>query len=117
MSDLEKTRYFYEKVLGFRFLSQVENRHIFFRAGEQVLLCFNPEATKNEKKLPPHFAYGRQHIAFEIGKEKYDDWKERLESMGVEIIHEQPWKEDLYSCYFHDPDGHLLELVPPRIWE
>nr|WKN36414.1 VOC family protein [Tunicatimonas sp. TK19036] len=117
VSDLNRTRAFYEEVLGFSVISQVENRHIFFRVGKQVLLCFNPEATKNEKTLPPHFAYGAQHVAFEIPAEEYARWKRRLIDNGITIIHEQTWKGDLMSCYFHDPDGHVLELIPPGIWE
>lgn len=117
VSDLTKTRAFYEEILGFSVISHVENRHIFFRVGKQVLLCFNPDVTRNEKTLPPHFAYGAQHIAFEISVEDYTNWKEKLSNKGIIIIHEQMWKENLASCYFHDPDGHVLELVPPGIWE
>ena len=117
VSDLERTRAFYENVLGFSVISQVDQRHVFFRVGKQVLLCFNPEATKNEKVLPPHFATGRQHVAFEIAVEEYEPWKQTLAEAGIAILHEQHWKENLYSCYFHDPDGHVLEFVPPGIWE
>ena len=116
-SDLEKTQAFYHDVLGFDIISHVPNRHVFFRLGQQVLLCFNPEVTRDEKKLPPHFAHGVQHIAFEVPFEEYEDWKEKLSSQGAKIVHEQHWRADRYSFYFYDPSGHLLEIVPPGIWE
>lgn len=115
--DLPKTQAFYQDVLGFTVISQVPNRHVFFRVGNQVLLCFNPDVTRNEEKLPPHYASGVQHLAFEVPVEEYEDWKERIKKSGVKIIHEQQWTTDRYSFYFHDPSGHLLEIVPPGIWE
>jgi catechol 2,3-dioxygenase-like lactoylglutathione lyase family enzyme len=115
--DLAKTQAFYCDVLGFDVISKVAGRHVFFRLGEQVLLCFNPEVTKLEKKLPPHYARGVQHIAFEVPQEEYEDWKEKIKNRGIEIVHEQQWNAHRFSFYFYDPSGHLLEIVPPGIWE
>lgn len=117
VSDLERTRHFYHHNLGLPLISHVEGRHIFFRAGSSVLLCFLPEVTRAETKLPPHFAYGQQHLAFEVPAQEYAVWKKRLAEQEIEIVHEQYWKDDLYSMYFYDPDGHLLEIVPPHIWD
>ncbi len=117
VSDLDCSRYFYHQQLHFPLISQVEGRHIFFRAGSSILLCFLPEVTQAETKLPPHFAHGPQHLAFEVAAGEYAAWKKHLRSQGIEIIYEQHWKDRLYSMYFHDPDGHLLEIVPPGIWE
>ena len=98
-------------------ISKVDRRHIFFRAGTSVLLCFLPEVTKNEKNLPPHFAHGKQHIAFETSPENYLKWKKLVQEKGIAITHEQDWKDGLKSFYFEDPDGHVLEIVPAGIWE
>lgn len=117
VSDLDRSLDFYHQKLGLPLISHVEGRHVFFRAGSSVLLCFLPEVTRAETKLPPHFAYGSQHLAFEVRTDEYDIWKKRLEEQDIEVVHEQHWKDDLYSLYFHDPDGHLLEIVPPRIWD
>ncbi|WKN42846.1 VOC family protein [Tunicatimonas pelagia] len=115
--NLEATRVFYSETLGFSIISEVANRHIFFRVGEAVLLFFNPEMTREEKTLPPHYAVGPQHLAFQVDLCDYKDWKEKLQQKKVEIIHEQFWKEGLYSFYFRDPVGNVLEIVPPGIWE
>lgn len=117
VKDLISTRQFYEAIMGFDLISFVEGRHAFFRTGSSVLLCFLPEVTKAEKNLPPHFAYGQQHLAFEVPLEEYSIWKTHLASHNIKIIHEQHWKENLYSFYFHDPDQHVLEILPPGIWE
>ena len=116
-ADLADTKTFYHGILGLKIISQAPDRHIFFRIGDQVLLCFNPEKTRFEKKLPPHFAFGIQHIAFEVSQEEYEQWKVKLKNKGVKIVHEQHWKAGLLSFYFHDPSGHLLEIVQPGIWE
>jgi catechol 2,3-dioxygenase-like lactoylglutathione lyase family enzyme len=117
VSDLKRTERFYHEQLGFPVISAVDNRHVFFRAGVSVLLCFNPEKTKEDKHLPPHFGYGKLHLAFEVSPEEYSLWKQKILEQHIEILHEQEWKGELKSFYFHDPDGHVLEIVPEGIWE
>ncbi|QDH80673.1 glyoxalase [Echinicola soli] len=115
--DLDRAEEFYHKKLGMPVISKEEGRHIFFRCGTAVLLCFIPETTKNEKVLPPHFASGKQHIAFEVEASAYPKSKAELIEKGIVITHEQEWKDGLESCYFEDPFGHVLEIVPRGIWE
>lgn len=117
ISDLNNTQNFYQGKLGLPVISKIDHRHIFFRVGGSVLLCFLPQATKQEQSLPPHFAYGKQHLAFETSVAEYKSWKERLRQKGITITHEQSWKNNLQSFYFEDPDGHVLEIIPEGIWE
>lgn len=117
VNDLEASKKFYNGKLGLEVITKVENRHIFFRAGSSVLLCFLPEATRTESSLPPHFASGHIHLAFEVSAEEYDLWKEKIQRENIEIIQEQSWGKRLKSFYFRDPDGHLLEIIPVGIWE
>jgi catechol 2,3-dioxygenase-like lactoylglutathione lyase family enzyme len=117
VQDLERSKYFYHHILGLPIYSMVENRHVFFKVGPSMLLCFLPEVTRAEQKLPPHYAYGKQHIALEVKPEMYERWRNELLQQGIDIIHEQQWKEGLHSFYFEDPDGHLIEIVPEGIWE
>lgn len=117
ISDVEQTEQFYHSILGLPVISKVNHRHVFFRTGSSVLLCFLPEVTKQEAKLPPHFAYGKQHLAFEASPADYAEWKQQLQQKGIKITHEQEWKDGLQSFYFEDPDGHVLEVVPEGIWE
>ncbi|MGI9543750.1 MAG: VOC family protein [Cyclobacteriaceae bacterium] len=117
VKDLNATRHFYESTLSFPVIGTRKGRHVFFRAGTSVLLCFIPEITKAEQELPPHYAIGPQHIAFEVPKEAYTAWKEKITLAGVKIIHEQSWNDQLQSFYFHDPDGNLLEIIPEGMWD
>jgi catechol 2,3-dioxygenase-like lactoylglutathione lyase family enzyme len=117
INDLAKAKHFYNGQLGLPLISEVEGRHIFFRVGTSVLLCFIPEVTKAEDKLPPHFAYGPQHLAFEVPQEEYEGWRKKIEGLNIPITHVQEWKDGLTSFYFDDPFGNVLEIVPNGIWE
>lgn len=48
VTDLDATTAFYAGKLGLPLLSKVPGRHVFFRAGETVLLCFIAGATQQE---------------------------------------------------------------------
>ena len=117
VTNLQRTKEFYSHRLGLAVLSFVEGRHVFFRAGESVLLCFIAEKTLEEKELPPHGAQGSIHFAFEVEKNVYDATLLKIKTTGINILHEQTWKMGLRSFYFHDPDGHLLEIIEEGIWE
>ena len=115
--SIERSTEFYHKKLEFPVIGKKEGRHVFFRVGTSVLLCFIADATKNETTLPPHFASGKQHLAFEVSPKDYEKHKKIINSKNIPIIHEQEWNDNLKSFYFEDPDGHLLEIVPYGIWD
>jgi catechol 2,3-dioxygenase-like lactoylglutathione lyase family enzyme len=116
--DLDRTEAFYRGLLGFPVIGRAEGRHVFFRAGSSVLLCFIAEVTQTDTKLPPHFGSGNLHLAFEVKGEEYQAWKEKMTTLGIDIVHEQEWKKGKHSFYFRDPDGHLLEILPEKgIWD
>lgn len=117
VSDLEQTETFYNGKLGLEIISRVEGRHIFFRAGESVLLCFIAEATKKEQNLPPHFASGQMHYAFEISKNEYNECRQQIQDSGIKIEHNQEWPNGKKSFYFRDPDQHLVEVIEEGLWE
>lgn len=117
VQDLDKTQAFYHHKLNMPVISKVDNRHIFFRAGNSVLLCFIAKVTEQENHLPPHGASGIQHIAFEVPAEDYQKQKAAVKLAGIPILHEEAWPGNYHSFYFHDPDGHLLEVVPEGMWE
>jgi catechol 2,3-dioxygenase-like lactoylglutathione lyase family enzyme len=116
VKNLERTKAFYADLLGFPLIGMVESRHIFFRAGNSVLLCFIAESTQNDTILPPHFGYGQQHIAFEVPAHEYEDWKQKITDLGIVIIHEHTWREGVKSFYFKDYDEHILEIIPAMMW-
>lgn len=117
IQNLDRAEDFYHRLLGLEVISRVEGRHIFFRVGTSVLLCFIASTTKNETTLPPHYANGKQHFALEITQDLYQKTKNAIIEKGILITHVQQWRDDLESCYFEDPDGHVLEIIPEGIWD
>jgi catechol 2,3-dioxygenase-like lactoylglutathione lyase family enzyme len=117
VTDLKATKAFYHTQLGLPLLSMVEGRHIFFRAGESVLLCFIAAKTKQEKSLPPHGAKGSVHFAFEVKREEYPAALQKVRTAAIPVLHEHIWPNDLRSFYFHDPDENLVEIIEEGLWE
>jgi len=116
VSDLDQTETFYHSQLGLPVISKVAGRHIFFRAGESVLLCFIADQTEKEAELPPHGARGSVHFAFEVPKDGYAHALETIQQKGIAIRHEHTWKGGLRSFYFSDPDGNLVEVIEEGLW-
>jgi len=116
ISDIGLTKEFYAGKLGLELISIVEGRHIFFRAGESVLLCFIAEQTEKEKELPPHGASGSIHFAFEVSKDDYDATLQLVKNAFIPILHQHAWKGGLRSFYFHDPDKNLVEVIEEGLW-
>ena len=117
VKDLERTKDFYTNKLGLPLISLAKNRHVFFKAGNSVLLCFIAPETEKEKELPPHGAYGVIHFAFEVSEEEYQMALLQIKNSGIDILHEHLWKNKIRSFYFHDPDGNLVEIIEQGLWE
>lgn len=116
--DLEQARKFYHEVLELPLISYAEGKHIFFRAGSSVLLCFNPEDSKLKTSPPAHYGGGKQHFAFEVTQHEYESAKAWIERKGIRITDTVTWKSGLESFYFEDPEGNVLEIVPENgIWD
>ena len=117
VQNLERAKDFYEKVLDLPLISYVNDKHIFFQAGESVLLLFNPDDSKHKERPPAHYGQGKQHFAFEVPHEKYDEAKKWILSKGISITDEVTWKSGTKSFYFEDTEGNVLEIVPDTgIW-
>ncbi|HEY0030831.1 MAG TPA: VOC family protein [Bacteroidia bacterium] len=117
VKDLQQSYVFYHEMLELEMIGEVKDRHIFFRAGASVLLCFIAEQTLHHSfPLPPHGAHGQIHFAFEVEVLEYEKTKIEFSRKNISIEHEQQWKNGLHSFYFRDPDGHLLEVAQKGIW-
>jgi catechol 2,3-dioxygenase-like lactoylglutathione lyase family enzyme len=124
--DLDRTRDFYERVLGFKavrcdILKVKEGgqiRHIFFDTGHDQLMAFM-EAT-GVPGIPAEYDAGINrglgvpgvfyHFAFEAGSEAALDEKRReLLAKGVQVteVVDHDWAK---SIYFKDPNGLQLEF-------
>jgi catechol 2,3-dioxygenase-like lactoylglutathione lyase family enzyme len=123
--DLDKTREFYEGVMGFKAVRcdiiKVHEgggiRHIFFDTGRDQLIAFmearGVEGIPAEYDtsitrglgVPPAF----YHFAFEAGSEAgLQQKRDELRAKGVQVtdIVDHDWAK---SIYFKDPNGLMLE--------
>lgn len=116
--DFDGAKKFYHETLELPLISYVEGKHIFFRAGTSVLLCFNPDDSRLKESPPAHFGGGKQHFAFEVSADEYESAKTWIKDKGIEITDTVSWKSGAESFYFEDPEGNVLEIVPDKeIWD
>ncbi len=124
--DLDRTRDFYERVLGFKpvrcdILKVKEGgqiRHVFFDTGRDQLIAFM-EAS-GVPGIPAEYDAGINrglgvpgvfyHFAFEAGSEAaLDEKRHELLAKGVDVteVVDHDWAK---SIYFKDPNGIQLEF-------
>ena len=116
VDDLDRAEAFYRDILGMELIGKEAGRHVFFRAGQGVLLLFNPKTTLKEGPFPSHGTNGSGHAALGISTSSLDAWRKRLSEHGVEIEKEVTWPKGGTSLYFRDPAGNSVELVTPGCW-
>ena len=121
VDDLDAAENFYSGILELTQITRVQERHVFYRCGDQVLLIFNPEVTSKPPKpgalaVPTHGAYGPGHICFKASNDEIESWRQRLEAAGIAIESDFQWPGGGRSIYFRDPAGNSLEFAEPRIW-
>ena len=115
---------FYTNILGLEFVYEEKDRYVFLKAGQSMLLIFNPNKTlandmSNTAQLPAHGAFAPPsiiHFALEIEKQNYDDAKYMLNEKNIKIDKEVTWEKGTNSVYFRDPAGNLVEIITPGSW-
>ncbi|KAL5340190.1 Glyoxalase/Bleomycin resistance protein/Dihydroxybiphenyl dioxygenase [Aspergillus crustosus] len=59
----------------------------------------------------------RQHFCFAVSsKEDVARWEEYLGSKDIKIVSEVNWDRGGRSIYFHDLDGHVVEIASRGVW-
>ena len=122
VDDLAAAEAFYGGVLGLERIAKVENRHVFFKCGDGVVLLFNaaetvrPPSPDARLPVPPHGTTGEGHLCFRGTEDEIARWKKHLEEKGVAIEADFEWPKGGRSIYFRDPAGNSLEFANPAIW-
>jgi len=115
VQDVAASARFYERIFGFRMVSDFGERGCAMQAGErQVLLLFKKGGSLS---IPsPHDGDGELHIAFAIPASELARWEVWLEENGIAVEEKRTWDLGGQSIYFRDPDRHLLEIASPGVW-
>ena len=122
VQDVSRASAFYHRLFGFPVLISKERIAALDVEGQQVLLLFKQGAssepmTVSGSLLPPHDCEGTSHLAFAIQESDVQQWEQWLREHDVEVESEIEWERGGRSLYFRDPDGHLLEIATPGVWE
>jgi catechol 2,3-dioxygenase-like lactoylglutathione lyase family enzyme len=117
VDDLAKAERFYCELLGLALESRQEGRHVFLHCGQQMLLLFNPLASRESSdQFPSHGSFGAGHVAFGVRESELPAWVNQLEQHGVVIEKVIDWPGGGRSIYFRDSAGNSVELATPKIW-
>lgn len=115
VDDVQRSVAFYEKIFGFRLISDFGGRGCAMQAGErQVLLLFKKRASIGMET--PHDGDGELHVAFAIAASALEEWERWLAANGIAVEEKKAWERGGWSLYFRDPDRHLLEVATPGVW-
>jgi catechol 2,3-dioxygenase-like lactoylglutathione lyase family enzyme len=115
VEDVAGSARFYEKIFGFRTISDFGERGCAMQAGNrQVLLLFKKGSSRLIQS--PHDGDGELHIAFAIPTSELAKWEEWLKENEIAVEEKRAWDLGGQSLYFRDPDRHLVEIATPGVW-
>jgi glyoxalase family protein len=116
---------FYQGMLGMPLVLDQPNldvpgeEHLYFDTGDGRLITFFVRPTRVDDPTPNPEGIGNlHHIAFTVSRAVYTQVAQRLNDRGISNTGEID-RGFMYSIYFRDPNGQLLELacykfVPPE---
>jgi catechol 2,3-dioxygenase-like lactoylglutathione lyase family enzyme len=115
VDDVARAALFYEKIFGFRVISDFGERGCAMQAGErQVLLLFKKGGSRSIES--PHDGDGELHVAFAVSASELRTWEAWLAKNGISVEEKRTWELCGQSVYFRDPDRHLIEIATPGVW-
>lgn len=107
--DLERSRRFYEQVLGLERRFEEWHVPIFIAAGGSALALFPADAHPSSGDQDAVPAIRVLHLAFRVAREEFEAARAQLPEQGIEVRFAD--HGSCHSLYFDDPDGHQLELT------
>jgi len=112
VSDVERSRAFYTKLLGFEVVEEDPEHGGIFMALEGLSHTIDLFPVDDSKTAPAQApgAVGVRHVAFLVESEQaLKEAYVTLQANGVTIVRAVDHVSQK-SIYFHDPDGNLLEI-------
>src|SRR6266571_3371931 len=101
VKDPQQSKKFYTEILGMEIYRDNE-RQVFMHAGKQGVALFRKDGSA------PSTGGDLNHLALNVASGTYESLKAELESHGV-AVSGRPGEDR--CIYFHDPDGHRLQLI------
>lgn len=101
VSDLDKSCFFYETLLGLRPVAKLKHCAYFLAGNIWLALVLDAVMAKSSRN-------DYTHVAFDCGTEEFAGLKEKLLAFGCRQWSVNQSEGD--SFYFTDPDGHRLEI-------
>lgn len=116
-ADRQTSIDFWEGVLGMPFvfeqpnLDVPEDNHLYFDPGDgRLITVFTRESRQLDTTPNPEGIGNLHHIAFAVSRAAYTQAKARLDERGIKNTGEVD-RGFMYSIYFRDPLGQLIELA------
>ncbi|KQZ41183.1 MULTISPECIES: VOC family protein [Ensifer] len=113
VSDIERSRTFYETTLGLTIREDFGN-FVLFVGGFAIHEGRSLERTIWRQELSSAEAYGRRNVLLYFEDDDVDAAFARI-APHVDLIHpveRQEWGQRVFR--FHDPDGHAVEIGEPQ---
>jgi catechol 2,3-dioxygenase-like lactoylglutathione lyase family enzyme len=118
--DLAAAEGFYGRLLGLAPCAKSEGRHVFYKLEGQMLLIFNPDATRKPAggplPVPAHGATGQGHVCFAASAAALDARRAWCAEQNIAVEADFEWPGGGRSIYIRDPAGNSVEFAEPRIW-
>ena len=102
VNDVQRSKKFYIEILGMTAYRE-DDGQVFLHAGQQGLALF-----KKQGDAPLTTGSDLNHLALNVATGTYETLKAELEKQGVEVTGRLGQDR---CIYFHDPDGHRLQLM------
>ena len=112
VADVERSRAFYTKLLGFKVVEEDPEHGGVFMALEGLSHTIDLFPVDDPRRAPAQTpgAVGVRHVAFLVESEQaLKEAYVTLQANGVTIVRAVDHVSQK-SIYFHDPDGNLLEI-------
>jgi len=104
VKDLPRARKFYVDFLGME-VEHERDWQCFLKCGNQGIALFEVDDSDDI-----HCGSEMNHMALRLVSGDYEGVKKTLGDAGIEV---HGRRGDPHCIYFHDPDGHRLQLLMP----
>jgi len=120
VSDLTRSRRFYEQGLGWQVSSSSNEQIVFFQVGSLALALYSRTALAEDAHLANGGdGFGGITLAYNVRRrEDVDTILAEVQAVGARLL--KPAEEVYwggYSGYFADPDGYPWEVAWNPFWE